>query len=516
MAAVATDGSVREAVTAEPAAGTIAGPRAFVGAGVIVAAYLAVVTLQPFGERGMTAFGDLSLAVAALFAAVASFVIRARTRGAARRGWTLIGAGMVSWTLGQLAWSYYEVALEVESPFPSVADLGYLVTVPLVLGGMAALITARRGALRTLLDGMIISGSLLFVSWAFVLGPIIHIGGNTPLEWVVVLAYPIGDVAMASMALILLGHVHARERGAVALIGVGALGLAIGDSFFAYLVNIDAYTAGGLLDLGWFGGFILIGLGALRARAGEARGDTDLHAPLWVALPYVPLAIAVSTSVTLTLLHGWIGPFLYLLGVAVLLLVVVRQLVSVRDNLVLTRQLQHLAFHDPLTGLANRALFRDHSELAVARQSRTGEILAVVYVDLDGFKQVNDRLGHSAGDALLTAVANRLRDCVRTCDTLARLGGDEFAVLADPISRPADAEHIAQRIVEALRRPFDIDGHPAVIGGSVGIAIGRPGGANADELLRRADHAMYEAKVDGKGRYTVSPEPLADAAARGL
>jgi diguanylate cyclase (GGDEF)-like protein/PAS domain S-box-containing protein len=160
-------------------------------------------------------------------------------------------------------------------------------------------------------------------------------------------------------------------------------------------------------------------------------------------------------------------------------------------------QLRHRAFHDPLTQLPNRALLLDRIEHALARERRT---IALLFVDLDDFKVVNDTLGHAAGDALLTAVAARLRGCLRSADTAARLGGDEFALLLEEVVDPAEGERVAARVLDTMRRPFSLHGEPVHVNVSVGLVVAKAGTASVDELLRRADFAMYAAKRNGKSR----------------
>jgi diguanylate cyclase (GGDEF)-like protein/PAS domain S-box-containing protein len=160
-------------------------------------------------------------------------------------------------------------------------------------------------------------------------------------------------------------------------------------------------------------------------------------------------------------------------------------------------QLRHQAFHDPLTQLPNRALLLDRIEQAIARERRT---IALLFVDLDDFKVVNDTLGHAAGDSLLTAVAARLRGCLRSADTAARLGGDEFALLLEEVGDASEAERVAHRVLDTLRRPFSLHGEPVHVTVSVGLVIAAAGTTSVDELLRRADFAMYAAKRNGKSR----------------
>jgi diguanylate cyclase (GGDEF)-like protein len=167
-------------------------------------------------------------------------------------------------------------------------------------------------------------------------------------------------------------------------------------------------------------------------------------------------------------------------------------------------ELRHMTLHDPLTGLANRTLFYERLEHAMATHNRTGGALAVLFIDLDGFKKINDELGHSAGDAVLAQAADRLLHCARDSDTVARFGGDEFAVLTELLAAPEHIEIIAARVVRAMQPPFDIDGRPALISCSVGVALHRQGDQLADDLLHSADAAMYAAKAAGKDRYALA------------
>jgi diguanylate cyclase (GGDEF)-like protein/PAS domain S-box-containing protein len=161
-------------------------------------------------------------------------------------------------------------------------------------------------------------------------------------------------------------------------------------------------------------------------------------------------------------------------------------------------RIRHMARHDALTGLANRVLFREEMEKALHRVRR-GDRMAVLCLDLDHFKSVNDTLGHPVGDGLLKSVTDRLRACLGETDTVARLGGDEFAILQVGIDEPEAAAWLARRVIEAVSEPYEIEGHQVVVGASVGIAVAPNNGADADQLLRNADMALYRAKSDGRG-----------------
>jgi len=175
-------------------------------------------------------------------------------------------------------------------------------------------------------------------------------------------------------------------------------------------------------------------------------------------------------------------------------------------------ELAHLAFHDGLTGLANRALFTDRLEQALRRIARSDRDVSVVYIDLDGFKNVNDSLGHAMGDKLIREVAAILTGAVRTEDTLARLGGDEFAILVEATHGSNEAVRIAERVIGALRQPLDLRTARVNVSASVGIATGDVS-STGSSLLRDADNAMYWAKGAGRGRYVVFNPQMRSAAA---
>ena len=161
-------------------------------------------------------------------------------------------------------------------------------------------------------------------------------------------------------------------------------------------------------------------------------------------------------------------------------------------------QLRHQAFHDPLTNLPNRALFMDRLRHALVRMKRRKKPAAVLFLDLDNFKLVNDSLGHEAGDRLLVSVAQRLRGCLRTEDTAARFGGDEFTILLEDVRHAGDAVRVARQITQALNAPFALEGREVFINASIGITLSTSGSERPTDLLRNADAALYRAKASGK------------------
>jgi diguanylate cyclase (GGDEF)-like protein/PAS domain S-box-containing protein len=183
---------------------------------------------------------------------------------------------------------------------------------------------------------------------------------------------------------------------------------------------------------------------------------------------------------------------------------------DITERKLLEEQLRQAAFHDVLSGLPNRALFMDRLEHALHRTERRGHRIALLFLDLDNFKQVNDRFGHQGGDQVLVAVARRLQSCLRPEDTAARLGGDEFTVLLEDVREPEDIRRVASRILESIREPIAVGNTPVTVTASLGIVPASSAGDTLDTLLHKADIAMYRVKQHGKAGYALF-DPALDA-----
>ena len=192
---------------------------------------------------------------------------------------------------------------------------------------------------------------------------------------------------------------------------------------------------------------------------------------------------------------------------------------DVTDAVAMAERMAHLAQYDPLTDLPNRVLLQDRAQLAMAQALREGKSLAVMYLDLDGFKQINDTLGHAVGDQLLVQFAQRLQAAVRASDTVCRQGGDEFVVLLPGLEAPEAACCVARKILAACDTPFELAGQRVQVGLSGGIALFPQHGDSFDELSRHADDALYAAKRGGRMRFMlyrgpdIDPEPVLSKAA---
>jgi diguanylate cyclase (GGDEF)-like protein len=167
--------------------------------------------------------------------------------------------------------------------------------------------------------------------------------------------------------------------------------------------------------------------------------------------------------------------------------------------------MRQLATHDYLTGLPNRLLLYEHLDQALARFHRLGQTVALLYLDLDRFKPINDELGHHVGDAVIVTLADRIHAVVRDTDTPARIGGDEFAVLVEGFEPTELLERVATRLIDSIREPITVDGITVHVGVSIGIVAADADTAEADQMLARADAAMYEAKARGRGQFVFAP-----------
>ena len=478
-----------------------------------------------------SAVSDLGQLLAALGATVAAAVAVGRQTGVPRRAWLLVAIACGAWTAGQLIWFYVELGRREEVPQVSIADLFFLAFTAVMAFAVWPSCGRHTDRLRTLLDAFIIGMSLFAISWATTINHVTSETDDAGLLGVLInLAYPCGDIVV--LTIVLLGASRGQRSSLTTVAAAMAL-IAVSDGFYAYLSASSTFDPGSVTGLGWIAGFGLIGCAALagapgpgaamRSGAGSgARSGAGLVAGSGISfgpdprqgaqrsraasmLPYLPLAVALIIIAADRYSDGSDR----VTGIAVVLTfigVLIRQYLTIRDNVTLTRHLEHRerdlerqAFADQLTGLPNRALFTDRVAHALEQHRRNLRPLALLFVDLDDFKAVNDTLGHPIGDELVIRVGERLRGAVRASDTVARFGGDEFAVL---IEGDSDAIDAGSRLVECLRPAFLLAGEHLSVGASIGLAevTGEQETPELDELYSRADIAMYAAKRGGKGQ----------------
>lgn len=474
-------------------------PRGVMAGAVIVGGAYAAWLLSDWGGPSVIrVIDDVGLIAFALFASVCSTLAARRACGREHYAWVAMAIGTGGWATGEALWSYYDLVADV-TPLPSWADAGYVL---FLLGAGLWLTLLLSGyspgaQLRLLLDGVIVCAAIFGATWVTLLDTVYAARASDGLTLAAALAYPVVDIALITIALLILVRAPASKRPMLALVVAGLVLIAISDMAFAYLTALDAYDQHHAIAIGWAWGFLCIGIAALTSdrRAGDrAQSETQVPSRISAWLPYVP--VAISALICTPGLIGSMGPVAVAAAVTVYA-VIARQLLVILDNRRLLVEVADHALRDPLTGLANRALFADR--LAHAMELHQRHSVAVLLINLDHFKVVNENLGHPAGDAMLVRVAERLVGTARSSDTVARLGGDEFAILMEG---DVDASRtVAQRMVAAFERPFLIFGESLRVRPSVGLSVAGADDADitVDELLRQADVAMHSAK---RSRFT--------------
>jgi diguanylate cyclase (GGDEF)-like protein len=507
--------------------------------------------------RPQTAATVLTLAINYGFALVVSVAAVVRAPPGVERRWrVLLTCGQLAalpWTLVWI-YHYFTEGGTYVSP-PATGAFGLLGLLFFLLGLLSVPtqpiirdppahgpphndIPRRVSAIVIALDSLMIVFSMLLIAWVTVLRNVagLKVGG---VPFLVAMAYVIAATVVAVAILLLLTFRRPRNRRAMALLAVGMLLLVTSDSALVYH-SLSGPISIASARLEWAGVAaepVLLALAMIvpqpRARFVRHRHDRAVlgrvppgdipsgwlgSASLWAHafLPYLPLSVAALLVGVSTLRGEELGHVAVRLSMVIALLVIVRQIISVwlTTRLFQTIQaahhrLRHQALHDDLTGLANRVCFEAELDAAIGAHREREQPLVLLYCDLDQFKEVNDNLGHSAGDELLRAVAGRLRSSVRTDDLVARLGGDEFAVLmADPVGDPhAAGDRTAQRVHAAMQPPFSIHGQLRFMHISIGLALADIAVPvrTAEELLHRADMAMYEAKRSAGQRHPRGP-----------
>jgi diguanylate cyclase (GGDEF)-like protein len=424
-----------------------------------------------------------------------------------RTPWVLIVFGQFLFIAGDVTWIILDHVVGSDA-YPNLGDVFYVSGYVPIAIGLSMLWRSQRAIanIGALVDGLIVGVAAAVLLWVFFIGPAVLDGEAGFSARLINTAYPAGDLLLIAMGAQLAMRLGRSVPSWILLVGMTSL--LIGDIWYAYLAAAETYVAGHPVDAFWWMSYVVIAALVVHERVGElSRARVDPNGPrltlmrvtvlaaTTIAAP-VTLAARASGRLDLELIPLLGGTIVLFLLVVVRLAIVAQQLETSRGRLV------HDATHDALTGLANRALYSEQLRQVLAAPDTTPARTAVLCIDLDDFKTVNDSLGHAAGDRMLQEIGDRLRAVVRRGDLVARLGGDEFAVLVH--DQPAEAAlEIADRLLVELARPVDLGpGMTAHSGASIGIAFGEPTDS-VESLLRDADIAMYTAKNNGKGRWEV-------------
>ncbi|MFC4061867.1 diguanylate cyclase domain-containing protein, partial [Planomonospora corallina] len=467
---------------------------------------------------------QLLLPVAAVSLMAAGVLVR---RPAAPGAWWLLAAGMAVWTAATLAWGLWSMAGGEGAPL--WVDAAYLSSYPLFLAGLYRLPgnAVRSRNVGVTLDAMVIVLGAAFVYWTVSFNPY----GGVPHIWegglTLTAVYPVADLAVLFMV-IRLWFTHGPRRPAYGLLSLAFTGLFASDVVYVVTMRSGgAWTLDLVQNLGWLVWFVSMAAAVLHPSAAET-GDTSSDGHLTVArgVAFLVAACAGPISLMFVVPAGTVVDPLDLLApmtmfAALMGFLIVRLITNadtaerrarrldeqaaelsraLEEQNALQQLLSHRAMHDPLTGLSNRALFTDRLEQATARRYPPARH-ALLMLDLDGFKHVNDSYGHPVGDQLLIQAGRRLRTIVREADTLARLGGDEFAILLEDVTEE-EAGEVAGRVVEAIAESFTVGGHSLHLTASVGMYMVTES-VEATDVMRDADLALYAAKAAGKNQISV-------------
>ncbi len=475
------------------------------------AAVLVTYLVRPGGDDVMALVSDFAeppVELVALLMCIAVAVTERRPQ--ARIAWTLMALATAADGIGNLLYGVYDIA--GQSPFPSAADGFYLAFYPLLLVGLLVLPTASRR--HDLLDWrvasnvaiVIIGGSMAVLH--FMLAPVIPQLGEDPLASVILLAYPVGDLALlAALATVTTRRPFVGDQHAVTLIGGVVAVWLVADILYAVDSTGGGTAFSALTDLLYLGGAMGLVLAARSSLSQQDRPDryaAPASPDATRAGPYLMLLLGLVTLIAAAIAYAEIA-LLAVMAVGLTALVVARQVADDRerrraDGLLLeahrtaATEARWKARHDPLTGLANRARLEELLRLELMASATSSRPVTVVFIDLNGFKAVNDTFGHAAGDGLLVAVAHRLERSVRASDTVIRLGGDEFAIVLPRIAGDQALE-VVKRAAATLDQPFAITETSIVASAAFGLATSSGVGiGDFDPLLSRADTAMYRAK----------------------
>jgi diguanylate cyclase (GGDEF)-like protein len=490
--------------------------RGLQAATVVLVAVFAIGVVVRDGDPRQVPWLDLGVFNAVYVAAAAACLLHRPPARLARLGWRVLGVGIALSVGGS---SYYSLVLarQADPPYPSPADAFYLAYYVLSYVGVLLLLRSRtpRFQLSAALDGLVAGLGVAAVTAAVALPGLLAAGDGSAFEVALNIVWPIADLMLVVVLVGGTAVAGARIGGELALVVAGLGVTTVADLLFLYVDSTGGYVEGGPVDLAYLWGTALLALAArpaARPRPAPAVADrpTPAAPPAAEDRPRVgwrlialPAAAALGSLAVLAVPAGAPAPVARVLAVACVLAALVRTGVTFREIRNLT-DVHRQARTDDLTELPNRRALYERAEEAVGAATDAAPV-ALLLIDLDRFKEINDSLGHAAGDTLLVDVGARIRGVLRSGDTLARLGGDEFAVLL-PGADPAAAVEIARTVTGALVAPFPLETVTVHVDASIGVAVAPLHARSRTDLLRCADIAMYDAKATRSGTEVFAAE----------
>ncbi|MGA8416775.1 MAG: EAL domain-containing protein [Candidatus Dormiibacterota bacterium] len=411
----------------------------------------------------------------------------ARRRG--RWGWGALAVGLWFFTAGSVLWTAW-VQYFVPLPYPSISDACFLSFFVFAFPGIGLLVreTVPHTSKTIWVDGLIAALGVAALESTLVIGPIINAstaGGFGTLATNI--AYPIGDMVLVTMVVAVFAVRGWRPGRLWWTLGAGLVVFAAADSIFVLRVTSNNYVTGTPLDSLWLIGAFLMAFAAWQGMGMSAARSTTIIRPTNV----VPVLFLLSSLGIVVYAAGRSISLGVVLAVATLLIAIARSAYAFRQLRALADSRRE-ARTDELTGLPNRRLFFE--SLAACLELGALETTAVLMIDLDRFKEINDSLGHHVGDDVLRQLGPRLTAAVGSTATVARLGGDEFGLILSPLVNTAEATGAAERVREALRQPFQLEGMSLRVDASIGIALAPDHGTTPESVLQKADVAMFAAK----------------------
>ena len=477
--------------------------------------------------------GNIICLVGVIIALIFMLITIVRNKGKEKYFWLLLTLQNFSYLISEIIWTYYMVILKLPVPAPSWTDIFSYMRALLVIIAIGYLIYQKKrvfNVAKFLFNSIIVMSVLTTIVWNYIIDPLVSKSGSKPvLAIIALIGYPIGDlVILFGVISIFMSSVSLLSKKTMQLLSLGLIINSIADFWYAFTSLTGTYVFGSWVDPLWtLSAMILAYSGHIYSTQNKYSLDleTSLHYQttdkIRFLLPYISIiflmVIIIVTNLTFNdLLIGF---------VITILLMIVCQVFTIFENHLLLRQfyilnrsledkvtertreladsntkLSYRLYHDLLTGLPNRASMNE----LILNLISTHQKFALLFLDLDNFKHVNDSLGHSMGDILLKKIAHQLQSVVKSNDSVTRLGGDEFMIIIKEINDKIIVEDIALQIIDSFRTSIELNDYNLIVSTSIGIALYPDNGEDMETLVKNSDIAMYEAKKQGRNRYYFS------------